>query len=422
MLAFIIGCASFSQNYTCPEVKDLYKQTCCPEGDMSLIPKPTSLKNIVDRHISATVNVSGVHGPHMAQVYARRGSEVYSVAHGVMAPGSTVEVSVGTPLAVRSLGKSITSMLASVLMEQGLFHLDTPLYTVIPEFDKMFTVSGTDTEVDGKSILVRHCLTEANGFGYLGANTYTDPDTGENYDLTANSLSEWLHKLISRGKLGASLGELSYGGGASTLGAFMESAYNKFHNTSTTFETLLNTHLATPCDTSIEFIGKTGDISKIPKLQTNAYDGATADYLLAGVSDTQQGGSAMVMPTEGVGKLHHALMNDGKCPNGNRIMSPNSAYKILHEDLGLEKSGWVVVNVEDNKSTFAHGLGRMYDESAGNIIVPAYKRGLRYWLGLYTCSSFMWTKDDAQLTVCQATQLGGSRAWHMAIASDMMMA
>ena len=182
------------------------------------------------------------------QVYARIGDAwEYSKAFGVMDPFAEQPraVTIDTPYAIRSTGKLWMAVLAAALRDDGLVEFDTPCYELIPEFDRTFAVTSSGEEIDGKSITLLHCLTESNGFGYLGRIAYYADEQGVDYDQRAGSLLEWVQLMIARGKLGKPPGTMDYGGGATVLGALLEQAHAKAHpDDANGLEALLNERVA----------------------------------------------------------------------------------------------------------------------------------------------------------------------------------
>ena len=402
-----------------------------------------ALTTAIDAHVVA----SGMGGAHCAQLHVRIGNTVFDKAYGVKSTDGGVPLLTTTPMGIRSMGKLLTSMLIMKFQELGYLTLEDSIATYIPSFDKQFLLDGTGVTsssgvsaeyIDGNTITLLHACKEENGFGYLngglyyykaddvdlcGNDTYAFTTPASSPDISAANIQEWVAAMVNRGILGNRPGTASYGGGANVLGAVAEKAYTKIFSVTKTFSQLLNEYIATPCGATIRFYKK-ADISLMIDLPVlEGVDGSPSDhngqnYPLAGYSDVEQGGNAMWMTAQDYGAIIRMLMSHGNHTDGVQVLKPSTAATILYykfdEPDGNNGDSALIGAGEsaDGNVQFTLGMVRALED------VPygyrgdhsPYNVGLRYWLGKWMSSQFMFVNDDIQIVVNEATK-DGTRTW-----------
>ncbi|MEM7780562.1 MAG: serine hydrolase domain-containing protein [Pseudomonadota bacterium] len=95
----------------------------------------------------------------------------HHVGGGKLALGSSVEVDENSLYRIYSMSKPITGMATMMLIEDGAFELDTPLYDIIPAFRDMQVLVDPegpleDTVPAERPITIRQLLTHTAGIGY----------------------------------------------------------------------------------------------------------------------------------------------------------------------------------------------------------------------------------------------------------------
>ena len=141
--------------------------------------------------------------PGIAAMVARRGKVVFFKAFGQAQIEPPVKMDRSTIFRIYSMTKPVVSVAAMILFEEGLFHLDDPVSTYLPELAGLRvykesegdSIATTDIE---RPMTIRHLLTHTSGLANgLSGNSYVDSlyrtvnilDRGDNLDETLVKLA-----------------------------------------------------------------------------------------------------------------------------------------------------------------------------------------------------------------------------------------
>ena len=110
--------------------------------------------------------------PGIVAIVANEDDILYEAAFGQIGKGSRQAISLDTVFWIASMTKTITTIAALQLVENGLIHLHEPINKVLPEIDFLSVLDGYDD--DGNPILrksespitLHHLLTHTAGFTY----------------------------------------------------------------------------------------------------------------------------------------------------------------------------------------------------------------------------------------------------------------
>jgi len=120
-------------------------------------------------HISSWANgwVAAGKVPGMITAVARRGKLVYLHASGFANVEAAKPFELDTVLRAYSMTKCVTSVVAMILYERGLFQLDEPISHFLPSFANPRVLLEDGTLVDAeREITVKDLLTHTAGLGY----------------------------------------------------------------------------------------------------------------------------------------------------------------------------------------------------------------------------------------------------------------
>jgi methyl acetate hydrolase len=113
--------------------------------------------------------------PGVVAVAGNRDGECYEGVFGLLSIDGDAPVRPDTIFALASMTKSITSVAALQLIEQGKLELQQPVADVLPKFAELQVLEGFDGEVPRlraprTQATIRHLLTHTSGLGYWFSN------------------------------------------------------------------------------------------------------------------------------------------------------------------------------------------------------------------------------------------------------------
>jgi methyl acetate hydrolase len=110
--------------------------------------------------------------PAAVAIVASNDQYLYTGAFGKRDSDSGTPAKLDSIFAIASMTKAITSTAAMQLVEQGRLHLDEPVASHLPQFNKLQVIAGFDANGEPKlrpvvkSVTLRHLLTHTSGFAY----------------------------------------------------------------------------------------------------------------------------------------------------------------------------------------------------------------------------------------------------------------
>ena len=132
----------------------------------------------IDSYIEKEMQISSIPGLSLGII--QDGEIIYLQGYGKA--GNNLQVSPNTPMVIGSLSKSLTSVTAIQLVEDGKIELDSPLQSYLP----WFTMQG---EYDPADITLRHLLNQTSGIPNTAGLVALSGDSLENLEAEVKALS-----------------------------------------------------------------------------------------------------------------------------------------------------------------------------------------------------------------------------------------
>jgi len=110
--------------------------------------------------------------PGVIAVAGDRNGTFYEAAFGARSAGGDAAMTTDTVVWIASMTKAITSVAALQLVEQGKLDLESPIFSLLPQFNEPQVLEGWDGHGNAKlrpaarPVTLRHLLTHTAGFGY----------------------------------------------------------------------------------------------------------------------------------------------------------------------------------------------------------------------------------------------------------------
>lgn len=173
---------SFDQAVTAPDFsrRALFRGGAYAAAGMALAGLPMGRQLLAHNVGSAWPHVEALAEKYLserkvAQMYITLGwgqeDHAHHVGGGKLALGSAVEVDENSLYRIYSMSKPITGMAIMMLIEDGAFELDTPLYEVLPAYRTMQVLVDPEGPLENtvpaeRDITIRQLLTHTAGIGY----------------------------------------------------------------------------------------------------------------------------------------------------------------------------------------------------------------------------------------------------------------
>ncbi|EAQ30679.1 hypothetical protein NAP1_07865 [Erythrobacter sp. NAP1] len=329
----------------------------------------------------------------------------HTVGGGTLALNGSTEADMDSLYRIYSMSKPITGMATMMLIDDGAFELDTPLYDIIPAFRDTQVLVDPEGPLDNtvapeRPITIRQLLTHTAGIGYtitskgplldayvangiVGGRVSRFPIPGVPNPTPAPGLEVWTNRLASLPLAYQPATKWSYSNSIDLLGRVIEVASGM------DFEAFLKTRMFEP-------LGMTSTWMTVPESEkgrlTDNYGilGETllpldpgANSIFLDEPKVPAGGGGLVSSPKDYDRFLRMLLGYGKLGD-ERIMS-EEAVRVGTSDLIPETvdltGSWMVGQ--------GHGAGGRsvngtfgWGGAAGTLAAVDYKLGLR--TGLYT--------------------------------------
>jgi methyl acetate hydrolase len=104
--------------------------------------------------------------PNVAVVVSDRAELVYQGAYGPSVAGGSEPLSLAHSFRIASMTKTVTTVAALRLTEQGLLELDRPVADYLPRFGEVGVLEGQAIRRPRRPVTVRHLVTHTSGLAY----------------------------------------------------------------------------------------------------------------------------------------------------------------------------------------------------------------------------------------------------------------
>jgi CubicO group peptidase (beta-lactamase class C family) len=331
----------------------------------------------------------------------QRGKRIYHHTHDSSFPGDPA-LKDNTLFPIWSMTKPVTSVMAMILHEKGLFSLDDPVAEVIPALDELQVQGpGGALEALKRPITYRHLLLHTSGiYGYDGSfdEEGTWKEVMELEDLDA------LMRLLKTKPLKHHPGErYTYGLSTAVLGYAIEQHTGQ--SLATCFEQYIFAPLGmreTRFDLSPEdrkrfqpLFVKEGDLFR-PGTQ------AEDELYYRSGSRLQLGGEGLVSTLRDYGLFCQMLVDRGRSPGGKVILSEATLDLMLQDQLGTVPG----FGGPESEHVMGFGFSILKDPGKNASGTP---KGIFGWGGYHT--TYFWIDPSNELYVLFMTRRYPSGGW-----------
>ena len=297
----------------------------------------TGFKEAVDRVLHDAVHPpSGMDGvPGVVAMATDRNGTIYEGAVGSRQLGQGAPMTVDTVVAIWSCTKAITGTTVMQLVEEGKISLDDPAKTYVPEIAQIQVLDGFDDHGDPKmrapksDITVGQLLLHTAGFGY----DFFNDDLikyGEKKHVPSVATSSMASL---RSALLFDPGERwEYGSNIDWAGKVVEGATGK------RLGDVMRERIFEPLDmhdTGFEL--KQGQRPRKASTHNRGTDGtmtAAPDFELPPDPEQHMGGHGLYSTVGDYLKFIRMILCDGKSPNGDVVLRPETVAKMASNGLG----------------------------------------------------------------------------------------
>ncbi|MEZ4732421.1 MAG: serine hydrolase domain-containing protein [Caldilineaceae bacterium] len=353
----------------------------------------------IDRALKAHVNRGHVAG--FAAMLVQHDQIIYQAAHGVLDIETQEPMPHDAIFRIASMTKPVTSVAVMMLVEEGYFDLDTPIFTFIPAFKDakvLVETNGTgmvlaDLETE---ITVRHLFTHTSGVeGYFEdegtpiERMYYEKRTYLEKSDPPLTLSKMMEAIASIPLACQPNTHWAYGLGLDILAYLVELASGM------PFMTYLQTRIFDPLnmvDTAYHIPPeKTHRLARVHRYSQEKAELTRHEFAWMDVPSTPpsyvEGGNLLVSTLKDYGRFAQMLLNRGEL-DGVRLLRPETVDLIAsnHVPHHVLHNGF-----QDINDGYGFGLGIRVQMS--DNVTRAGSQGEYGWGGLY--STVFWV-DPAQ--------------------------
>ena len=328
-------------------------------------------------------------------VYARRGNHIYHQAFGTQNVATVIPMSKDAIFRFYSNSKVFGGAIALDLQAEGKLSLEDMVSRYIPSFDRQWSVLKPNgdgqhsievfdaltqetiaVEYDllpsNRPMRIKHLISETSGIGYdflgglttLACNTLRQkaalPETyftSSNIVGTSLTVEEFSDLIAKVGILQSEPGDPSYGHGGTLFGRVVEII------TGLRLSTYLSNKIFKPLEMEADFFFADGDertsrlagmYAPLPSLNGDSYTMVPCEETvpgsvnhinhISGPRKCESLDTGLCMPVESYAKFFDMLLNEGRSPDGQRVLSKSALRSLTHDqtDLGDFSYGWSV--------------------------------------------------------------------------------